>query len=67
MFTGHKFYDSGNITFSNCHITSCYYLIRASRGFKDGSLSMHVSTFPSLVSMDLLQVDIYTPGSYDFS
>ena len=30
------------------------HLIRASRGSKDGSLSMQVSTLPSLVSMDLL-------------
>ena len=39
-FTGYKSCYSGNISFRNCHVTSCRLCDQMSCGFKDVSLSL---------------------------
>ena len=57
-FGVHGFLASGNVMYSVCFVTSKDHLIEGSCEFRDGSSSQYVTTLTSLVTIDIVIVEI---------
>ena len=54
----HRHYDSGDIVFLICHVTSRADMFKELCEFMGGIPSRRVTTFPCLTALGLLKVDI---------
>ena len=54
----HRHYDSGDIVFLICHVTSCEHMCKGLCDFMGGIPSWKVATFPYFVTIGLMQVEI---------
>ena len=59
MFGSHWSDASGDIKYLICHMTTQNQLIEGSSNFMSGSSSWHVTTLPSLETLDIVEVEIY--------
>ena len=57
-FDGHKHYNSEDISFLICRVISEEHMIKALFNLMVGSPSCYVTTLPSLVTIDIVLVEI---------